>query len=116
MEKILADIAELKGVRGSILIGKDGFLISSLGNFQNDVDFISACISEVYASVDSMTNERFDNGHPIEMMFSTNSLNTFVFDVNEDTILVIISDDKVNRGFITMHGREAAKELKSILS
>ena len=116
MEKILGDIAELKGVQGCLLIGKDGFLILSLGNFQNNVDFISACISEVYASVDSMTNERFDKGHPIEMMISSNSLNTFIFDVNEDTILVIISDDKVNRGFITMQGREATKELKSILS
>lgn len=116
MEKILSDISELSGVKGSLLIGKDGFLILSLGNFQNDVEFISACISEVYASADSMTNERFDTGHPLEMVISAHNQNTFIFDVNEDTILVIISDDTINRGFITVQGRSAAKELKSILS
>ena len=116
MEKILSDISELSGVKGSLLIGKDGFLILSLGNFQNDVEFISACISEVYASADSMTNERFDNGHPFEMMISANNQNIFIFDVNEDTILAVVSDDTVNRGFVTMHGRASAMELKSMLS
>ncbi len=116
MEKILEDIAKLSGIQGSLLIGKDGILISSLGDFQNDVEFISACVSEVYASADSMTNERFDTGHPLEMTISANNQNTFIFDVNEDTILVIISDDTVNKGFVMIQGRESAKELKSILS
>lgn len=116
MEKVLEDIAGLKGVQGSLLIGKDGLLILSLGDFQNDVELISACVSEVYASADSMTNERFDTGHPLEMTISANNQNTFIFDVNEDTILVIISDDTVNKGFVMIQGRESAKELKSILS
>lgn len=116
MEKVLEDIAGLKGIQGSLLIGKDGMVILHFGDFQNDVEFISACVSEVYSSADSMTNERFEIGHPLEMMISANNQNIFIFDVNEDTILVIVSESTVNRGFITMHGRASAAELKSMLS
>lgn len=115
MEKILEDIAGLRGVRGAIIIGKDGLPISFVGEFQNDIDFIGACVSEFCFAAESMTSERFQAGHAKEISILSETSVIHLFDVNDDALLAIVTDDSCNRGLATLEGRRAAALLKEIL-
>lgn len=111
MEKILEQLSKLRGAQGALLVSKDGLLISAIGKFNNDPDYIGACVCEMYSSIDVMTNERFQSNHPKEITVESDNHNTFIIDVNEDAILAIIANSQANKGLILQEGKRAANEL-----
>lgn len=111
MEKILEDICALRGVTGALIVTKDGLPIDNRGNFKNEPELVGAGISEMFTAADTMTSERFQTGHPREIVVTAEKHLSFVFDVNDDMILAVVAEDSANIGLVLLECRRAVKML-----
>ena len=115
MEKILDDLMQIKNVKGTLLVGKDGLVIASSGDFQHDSDFIGASISELFSTAETISQERFESGKPLRFFLETASVAYIIYEVTEETLLAIISDSEANFGIISIESDNAIKNLKEFL-
>ena len=116
MEKILDELAQIKDVKGTLLVGKDGLVIASAGNFQNDPDFVGASISELFSTAETMSAERFSAGKPNRIFLEAESRTFVVYEVTEDAILAILTEPAANLGIIKIETDSAVKKLKEMLT
>lgn len=116
MEKILDDLAQIKDVRGTLIVGKDGLVIASAGNFKNDPDFVGASMAELFSTAETMSFERFSAGKPARISLEAESIIFIVNEVTEDTILAILAEPTANFGIIRIETNSALKKLQEILN
>ena len=115
MENILDELTQIKDVRGTLLVGKDGLVIASAGNFENDPDFVGASMSELFSTAETMSLERFSAGKPVRISLEAESITFIVYEVTEDTILAILAESTANLGIIKIETDNAVKKLQELL-
>lgn len=115
MEKIIENIANVKNVKGALLVGKDGLVIASSGDFGHDPDFVGASISELYSTAEYMSGEKLESGMPTKLTVETETAKFMLFEVNSDAVLVVIADQNVFTGLIYEEAKSASGKLKESL-
>ena len=100
--QILQEMLEVPGVRGIIIVGKDGFVIESAGAFgTQDMDTIGASVAMVIMGTDKMADE-----------LDISAFNTLTFEASDamimcvpvgDALLVILAPDSKTLGMIRLY-------------
>jgi len=87
IDRILADLSKTEGIKGSMVVGKDGLVIASQIPSNLDSELIGAMASAAFGK-------------------------TLMTDAGEG-ILVVLSDSKVNLGLIRISMKKATEKIKT---
>lgn len=115
MEDILEVLNQTPGVQGSLIVGKDGLVIASAGSTEQDPDFLGATTAEIYSSVESGMNERFERGELDMLCMEANGGNLFFKNINEVTYLLVLTSQDINLGLVRYDIRRASQALQEQL-
>lgn len=111
MEQLLNDLASLPGVRGSLLISRDGLVIGSrLGDAQ-DPDEIAVMGATVFGALDRAA-QQVGLGQVVDSIVQTTSYSVQVLGAG-DVVLVVIADKGMNVAEVRREMRNIANQLAS---
>lgn len=115
MDEVLEAINNIPGVEASLIVGKDGLLITALGDAKPDPDFLGAETAELLANAEIGMKEKFDKG---ELgMVTLEAENGFIFlrSINDVTYLMVLTGLDVSLGMLRYGLAKAGKALKEQL-
>ncbi len=113
IDRILADLNKTEGVKGSMVVGKDGLVIAAQMPSGLDTELIGAMASAAYGSAERTASE-INQGSLEQMMIEGEHGKTLMTDAGEG-ILVVLTDSKVNLGLIRINIKRATEKVKSAL-
>jgi predicted regulator of Ras-like GTPase activity (Roadblock/LC7/MglB family) len=113
IDRILSDLNKTDGIKGSMVVGKDGLVIASQMPSGLDSELIGAMTSAAYGSAERTAAE-INQGALEQMMIEGAYGKTIMVDAGEG-ILAVLTDSKVNLGLIRIHIKRSAEKIKSAL-
>jgi len=113
IDRILADLNKTEGIKGSMVVGKDGLVIASQMPSGIDTELIGAMASAAYGSAERTATE-INQGTLEQMMIEGEYGKTLMTDAGEG-ILVVLTDSKVNLGLIRINIKRSTEKVKSAL-
>ena len=113
IDRILADLNKTEGIKGSMVVGKDGLVIASQMPSGIDTELIGAMASAAYGSAERTATE-INQGTLEQMMIEGEYGKTLMTDAGEG-ILVVLTDAKVNLGLIRINIKRSTEKVKSAL-
>jgi predicted regulator of Ras-like GTPase activity (Roadblock/LC7/MglB family)/DNA-binding response OmpR family regulator len=113
IQKILAEFTNIEGVHTACLVGRDGFLLDSLGRAGIDTEMIGAIASSGFGSAESMGTQLGQGDLKMSMFEFANGPVMFA-PVGDDAFLVIVADQETNLGWIRMSIKKNAKKIKEV--
>ena len=114
MQKALSELNKLRGVLGSLLVGRDGILIASDLRVDVNEEAVSAVASSVLSAL-SRALERMALGRFRRYIVSGRSARIAMYEVGP-TILILLLQKDTNLGLITVEIRDAIKTIEQKLS
>jgi uncharacterized protein len=115
LEAILEALNNVPGIDSTLVVGKDGLVITHLGEMSNEADFIGANLADIFTVLDSVLTEKFKEGLMELVTVETEKKKYFLKSINEVVFLVIIAEPRVNLGLIRLEAIAAAEKLKEVL-
>ena len=112
MEDVLEKINQTPGVEASLIVGKDGLLITSLGDAEPDPDFLGAETAEL---LQAAMQEKFEKGELGMMSLEAENGHIFLKSINEVTYLMVLTNTDVSLGMVRYTINNASKTLKEQL-
>ena len=108
MEEILEKLLKIAGVEGGLVVGKDGLVIASVGNFLPDPDSFGASVAEVLKLFDTgLTSHGGANKITVNQDNGVLQLTA----INEVTFLVVQGGASVNVGRLRLEADAVAATL-----
>ena len=115
MEDVLERINQTPGVEASLIVGKDGLLITSLGDAEPDPDFLGAETVELLQAAEAGMQEKFEKGELGMMSLEAENGHIFLKSINEVTYLMVLTNTDVSLGMVRYTINNASKTLKEQL-
>lgn len=115
MEEVLEIINKTPGVEASLIVGKDGLLITSLGDAAPDPDFLGAETAELLQNAEASMQEKFEKGELGMMSLEAENGHIFLKSINEVTYLLVLTGTDVSLGMIRYSIDSASKALREQL-
>jgi predicted regulator of Ras-like GTPase activity (Roadblock/LC7/MglB family) len=113
MEEILEKLSQTTGVIGCFITGLDGLVVASKIRSDKDQDLLAATTADLFRSLGSAF-EKLDDGKTVLLTIERTNDKIFIYPLeNMETILVVLSEPKINLGLIRMELQEALKKLKN---
>jgi len=113
IDRILSDLNKTEGIKGSMVVGKDGLVIAAQMPSGIDTELIGAMASAAYGSAERTASE-INQGILEQMMIEGEYGKTLMTDAGEG-ILVVLTDSKVNLGLIRINIKRSTEKVKSAL-
>jgi len=113
IDRILADLNKVEGIKGSMVVGKDGLVIAAQMPSGIDVELIGAMASAAYGSAERTAAE-INQGALQQMMIEGEYGKTLMTDAGEG-ILVVLTDANVNLGLIRLAMKRSTEKVKNAL-
>ena len=113
IDRILADLNKTEGIKGSMVVGKDGLVIAAQMPSGIDTELIGAMASAAYGSAERTATE-INQGTLEQMMIEGEYGKTLMTDAGEG-ILVVLTDSKVNLGLIRINIKRSTEKVRSAL-
>ncbi|MBS2034662.1 roadblock/LC7 domain-containing protein [bacterium] len=108
MEELLEKLLKINGVEGALVVGKDGLVISSVGNFVPDPDSFGASVAELLNHLDGHFQAR---GVSQRVTLDQQQGTAHLTAINEVTYLVTQGGPKVNLGRLRLDSDAVAAAL-----
>lgn len=115
MEDVLEVINKTPGVEASLIVGKDGLLITSLGDAKPDPDFLGAETAELLQNADAGMQEKFEKGELGMLSLEAENGHIFLKSINEVTYLMVLTGPDVSLGMVRYTINNASRSLKDQL-
>jgi predicted regulator of Ras-like GTPase activity (Roadblock/LC7/MglB family) len=113
MDEILETLSHTSGIAASMIVGKDGLVISQAGRLDDiDTDLLGATASEIYQSAESMMGEKFNRGALEGLMVEANGGKFMINSINDEVFLLVMCKKKLNLGLARWEVSSAAGKLK----
>lgn len=113
MDEILETLSHTPGVNATLLVGKDGLVITQAGRTDDvEVDHVGATASEIFGSADSLMST---GGGFETLMFEGGAGRFFLNAVNDEVFLLVLASKKANLGMVRWETRESAVRLKDVM-
>jgi uncharacterized protein len=110
--QILQEMLEVPGIKGIVIVAKDGFVIEAVGSFgKTDMDTIGASVAMVIIGADKMSTE-----------LGISAFNTITFEAPDamimcipvgDALLVLLAPDSKTLGMIRLQVKKFVPALAS---
>lgn len=111
MEHLLSSLAALPGVRGSLLIGRDGLVIGSRLRDSQDADELAVMGATVFGALDRAI-QQVGLGTVVDSIIQTSVYSIQVLGAGE-VVLVVIADKGMNVAEVRREMRTIANQLAS---
>jgi predicted regulator of Ras-like GTPase activity (Roadblock/LC7/MglB family) len=111
LRKIVEDLIRIDGVIGSLLVGKDGLVVSSTLLEDEDAEVLGAMSAAMFGTI-SKSAERIGVGTLRDTIIEASEGSIQLIEA-EDLILVVITEKGVNLGMIRIEMRKAAKRVRA---
>lgn len=115
MDEVLEGLNNIPGVEASLIVGKDGLLITSLGDAKSDPDFLGAETAEFLQNAELSMREKFDRGELGMVSLEAENGHIFLRSINEVTYLMVLTSSEVSLGMIRYGLAKAGESLKAQL-
>lgn len=109
MRRIVEDLLRVEGVIGSLLVGKDGLVVSSTLVDHEDAEVLGAMSAAVYGEINKST-KRIGIGTLVDAIIDAEQGSVLLLEA-KDLILVVITQRTVNLGMVKLEMRRAAKRI-----
>ncbi len=109
MRRIVEDLLRIEGVIGSLLVGKDGLVVSSTLVENEDAEVLGAMSAAVYGEINKST-KRIGIGSLVDAIIDAEQGSILLLEAKE-LILVVITQRAVNLGMVKLEMRRAAKRI-----
>lgn len=115
MEEILENLAQVTGILGALIVGRDGLVIAYSGDIKADPDFLGATVSDFFTTAENIMEEKFSLGTLGRITIEADQGVYFLQNINNETFLVVIADKKMNHGLIRLEMKSASESLREVL-
>ncbi len=113
MRKIVEDLIRIDGVIGALLVGKDGLVVASTLLEEEDAEVLGAMAAAMYGTL-AKACERIGVGGLANSIVEANE-GTIQLMEAEDLLLVVITERKVNIGYVKIEMRRASKRIREAI-
>ncbi len=114
MKQIVEDLIKVDGVVGSLLVGKDGLVVSSSLLEAEDAEVLGAMSAAIFAEVYKAAR-RIGVGRVVDTVITASEGAILMMEA-EDLLLVVLTQRNVNVGLIKIEMRRAARRIQQMLS
>lgn len=109
--QVLKDILEIPGIDATVIVGRDGFVIESMGSSQDvEVDTLGACLATAINSIEEMGKEMAVSKY--QDLFIEYGDAVIISRPVGDAILSLVSPNSSTLGIIRHKVRGYVKELE----
>lgn len=115
MDEVLETLNSIPGVEASLIVGKDGLLITALGDVHPDPDFLGAETAELLQSAESGMRDKFEKGELGMLSLEADNGYIFLRSINEVTYLMVLTGSDISLGMVRYGLTKASKLLKEQL-
>ena len=115
MDEVLEMINRTPGVEASLIVGKDGLLITSLGDAQPDPDFLGAETAELLQTAEAGMRDKFEKGELGMMSLEADNGFIFLKSINEVTYLMVVTGIDISLGMVRYSIEAGSKTLREQL-
>lgn len=115
MDEVLETLNNIPGVEASLIVGKDGLLITALGETHPDPDFLGAETAELLQSAESGMRDKFEKGELSMVTLEADNGYIFLRSINEVTYLMVLTGHDVSLGMVRYGLTNASQSLKEQL-
>ena len=115
MDEVLETINRIPGVEASLIVGKDGLLITALGDARPDPDFLGAETAELLQSAEAGMRDKFDKGELGMVTLEAENGYIFLCSINKVTYLMGLTGMDISLGMVRYGLAKAGKALKDQL-
>lgn len=112
MEDLLEKLLKITGVQGSLVVGKDGLVIASVGHFSPDPDSFGATVAEVLNQLDSSFSGQ---GTIRRLTLDQEAAVLHAVSINEVTYLVSQASATTNLGRLRLDSDQVTAALREQL-
>lgn len=109
MRSILAKLNKTQGVRGSMVVNRDGIVVASEFSFDADEAGIGAIASSILAALDGAV-KRIQLGKLKRFTLAGSECKMLIVDAGPALLLVVLQRD-VNMGLVNFEIKEAANQV-----
>ncbi len=113
IDRILSDLNKTEGIKGSMVVGKDGLVIASQLPSGVDSELIGAMASAAFGSAERTASE-INQGALNQMMIEGTYGKTIMMDAG-DGILAVLTDSNVNLGLVRIQIKRSSDKIRSAL-
>lgn len=113
MRKIVEDLIRIDGVIGSLLVSKDGLVVASTLLEDEDAEMLGAMSAAMYGTIAKAT-ERIGVGNLSNTIIEAEEGAIQLIEA-EELILVVITEKRVNLGYIRIEMRKAARRVREAI-
>ncbi len=115
-ENVFADLMNIEGVNGVLIVGKDGLLIEHLLNDKSvDPEAVGAMVSTVYGSGKTVAGEVLKTDDVDMVSIETPRGKIIAIEAGDDAILGLVANNTVNLGLIRVYLKRAAEKVAKML-
>lgn len=111
-DSILKNLNGVPGVHQSLIVGRDGFVINSMGDME--ADSVGAVISTAIGAIEAMGRD-CKQGGLFEVMAEYNGGVVIAAPIGADAVLGIVADESANLGGVRFTVKKSMKELEKVL-
>jgi predicted regulator of Ras-like GTPase activity (Roadblock/LC7/MglB family) len=115
MDEVLESLNSIPGVEASLIVGKDGLLITALGDARPDPDFLGAETAELLQSAEAGMRDKFDKGELGMLTLEAENGYIFLRSINEVTYLMLLTGSDISLGMVRYGLARAGRSLKEQL-
>ncbi len=115
MEEILENLAQVNGILGTLIVGRDGLVIAYSGDIKADPDFLGATVSDFFTTAENIMEEKFSLGALGRVTIEAEQGVYFLQNINNETFLVVNTDKMMNHGLIRLEMKSACESLREVL-
>ena len=113
IDRILLELNKTEGIKGSMVVGKDGLVIASQLPSNIDAELVGAMASAAFGAAERTAAE-IGMGNLEQTMIEGEHGKTLMIDAGEG-ILVVLTDAKANLGLIRIAMKRSAEKIKTSL-
>jgi hypothetical protein len=113
LDRILADINKITGVKGALVTGRDGLIIASTVSGDPDPEAAGALATTIYTTAER-SMEDLGEGDTNQVIIEGNN-GKILMVASGEGILVVFTEPTVNLGFLRMEMKKTVTRIKAAL-
>lgn len=111
-DEVLKGLNGVSGVHQSLVVGRDGFVINSVGDME--ADSVGAVISTAIGAIEAMGRD-CKQGGLFEVMAEYKDGVVIAAPIGDEAVLGVVADGQANLGAIRFSVKKGMKELAKVL-
>ena len=111
-ENVLKTMNDVPGVHQSLVVGRDGFVINSIGDME--ADSVGAVISTAIGAIEAMGRD-CRQGNLFEVMAEYGNGVVIAAPIGRDAVLGVVADETANLGGVRFVVKKCIKDLEKVM-